>query len=370
MRTRLKHNKQKKQQKQNQKTKHRKKQTGGNFHLAKDRIRIYEGNEPELTEETNASDKKKNHKKNRPRTRKFKPMQCSPIVDGKTPVRGSCFTRETLEKIKTAYNENHPDDPISAETPEEVWIILKNRLRYCSTEDCWLGQIKDQEVRTKIDEYTFAPDQPPDWKGKGKEDQWLSNFDIFNVLKQYEVIYPAFKIIGPTPIDFDTRPKGSGTCVWEDLCTFQVADYVGKQTKLGVIFNLDKHNRGGSHWVSMFIDLDDQFIFYLDSAGDKIPKEINAFVKRVIKQGLAMSPPLKLHFYENCPTEHQYGESECGMYGLFFIITMLTGRAETKTFSDYNDKIDFFKVRRIPDSYVTKFRRRYFNVPLSFAKKK
>jgi hypothetical protein len=133
MRTQLDRKKQKKQlkQNQNQKTKHRRKQTGGNFHLAKDRIRIYEGNEPELSEEPgHKNENKKTHKKNRPRTRKFKPMQCSPIVDGKTPVRGSCFTRETLEKIKTAYNENHPDYPISAESPEEEWLIMKNRLYY------------------------------------------------------------------------------------------------------------------------------------------------------------------------------------------------------------------------------------------------
>jgi hypothetical protein len=347
------------------KTKQNKKQKGGNFHLAKDRIRIFEGNEPAAADPTRV---KKNGKTRK--SRKFKPMSCSPIVDGKTPVKGSCFTRETLEQIWTAYNASHPDDVITADTPEEVWIMLKSRLHNCSTEDCWLGLIKDDETRSKIDEYTFAPDQPPDWRGKGKEDQWLSNFDIFNVIKQYEVVYPAFKLIGPSPIDFDARPKGSSRCVWEELCDFQLSDYVGKYSKIGVVFNLDKHNKGGSHWVSMFIDLEDQFIFYLDSAGDKIPKEINAFVKRVIKQGLAMSPPLKLHFYENCPTEHQYGESECGMYGLFFIITMLTGKVDGKSFSDYNEKIDFFKVKRISDSYVTKFRRVYFNVPASFPKKK
>ena len=35
--------------------------------------------------------------------------------------------------------------------------------------------------------------------------------------------------------------------------------------KIGVIFNLDKHDQSGSHWVAMFIDLENKFFFYFDS---------------------------------------------------------------------------------------------------------
>jgi hypothetical protein len=363
-----------------------KRQHGGDFHLAKGSIRIYEGNEyadddvdvdvddtnkPKPSKRSKRSKHSKRSKRfKRPTSRKWKSMNCSPIVEGKTIVEGSCFTKDAIVQIKDAYNKNHPSNMISGDSPVQIWHQLKGKLQQCSREDCWLKEIQDVEVRRKLDEYTFAPDQPPDWMGKGKEAQWLSNFDIFNVLKQYEVIYPTFRILGPTPIDFDSPMSDTTSCVWDELCKFEVANYVGKHPKIGIVFNLDKHNKDGSHWVSMFIDLEDQFIFYLDSAGDKIPKEINVFAKRVIKQGLALSPPLKLHFYENCPTEHQYGESECGMYGLFFIIVMLTGKTDDKVFANYNEKIDFFKVRRISDTYVTRFRKRYFNIPVSFPGKK
>jgi len=86
---------------------------------------------------------------------------------------------------------------------------------------------------------------------------------------------------------------------------------------LGIVFNLDKHDDPGSHWVSMFVDLEDDFIFYLDSAGEEIQPEIKALAERIIEQGLAMPNKKKIHFYENYPVEHQMGNNECGMYALF-----------------------------------------------------
>lgn len=290
-------------------------------------------------------------------------MNCSPAVKNQTPVDGSCFTPEVLQQLKDTYNKHHVNNPINSTNPTEIWSELKQRLTTCSKEDCWLEEIMDPTVRKKLDDYVFAPDHPKDWIGK--PGAWLSNFDIFAVLKQYETVYPNFKIIGPTPIDFDAIPKDmDNQCVWEDLCNFSLKDQLAKNiTKIAVVFNLDKHNEDGSHWVSMFVDLDDQYIFYLDSAGEKVQPEIDKLVKRIMKQGLALSPKMHIHFYENCPVEHQMGENECGMYCLYFIITMLTGRTEDTVFTNYVDKIAFFKNKRIPDRYVNKFRKIYFNRP-------
>lgn len=293
--------------------------------------------------------------------RTFRNMKCSPMVKGKNAVAGSCFPPETLVLLKSSYNKYHPDHKIEATENVHIWQELKKRLSQCSKEDCWLNQIDDPAVRKKVDGITFAPDQPAEWKKKPSE--WLSNFDIMDVLRQYEQTYRKFHVIGPTPIDFDTRPKDmDGQCVWQELCDFHLDKYVKSgQTKLGVVFNLDKHDRGGSHWVSMFIDLDDKYAFYMDSAGDEIPKEIDAFFQRVVQQGLAMHPPVRIHFYENCPLEHQMGTTECGMYSLYFLITMLTGETEGKVFKNFMEKIRFFKDRRIPDKYIKRYRKIYFN---------
>ena len=305
--------------------------------------------------------KRKQTKKGVKKQKTLRKMNCSPMVKGKTAVQGSCFPPETLVLLKSSYNKYHPENKIHATDLTQIWHELKSKLSQCHSEDCWLGQIGDPNVRKRIDGLTFAPDQPADWKKK--PDEWLSNFDIMDVLRQYEQTYHNFHVIGPTPIDFDTRPKeADGKCVWQELCDFHLDKYFknGKK-KLGVVFNLDKHDRGGSHWVSMFIDLDDKYAFYMDSAGNEIPKEIDVFLKRVVQQGLAMHPPIHIHFYENCPMEHQMGTTECGMYSLYFLITMLTGETEGKVFKNYLEKIRFFKDKRIPDKFMKRYRRIYFN---------
>jgi hypothetical protein len=133
------------------------------------------------------------------------------------------------------------------------------------------------------------------------------------------------------------------------------------KTKLGIVFNLDKHGQGGSHWISMYVDLDDNYMFFMDSAGDPVPKQVDVLAKRIIKQGLELSPKKHIHYHENCPMEHQYSDNECGMYSLYFIITMLTNKTERKTFTNYVDKIAFFKKKRIPDTFIHKYRKKYFN---------
>jgi len=282
----------------------------------------------------------------------FHKMNCNPKTKGKTVLKDSCFPPETLVLIKNSYNKYHPQNQIQSTDLIQIWNELKEKMSTCNKEDCWLNQIHDIDVRKKIQIDSFAPTQPKEWKKNPNE--WLSNFDIINVLIQYEKTYKNFYLIGPTPIDFDTRPKElEGQCVWEELCKFHLDKLFndGKR-KIGIVFNLDKHNQSGSHWVSLFIDLDEKFAFYMDSAGNKIPKEIEELFKRIYSQGLEMHPPLKIKFYENSPIEHQMGNTECGMYTLYFIITMLTGETEGRKFNNVNEKIHFFKNKRIQDNYM------------------
>jgi hypothetical protein len=129
------------------------------------------------------------------------------------------------------------------------------------------------------------------------------------------------------------------------------------KTKFGFVFNLAKHGKPGIHWNSMFVDTDEKLIFFLDSAGDPAPKEVRALVKRIRKQA-----PFKFRFIQNAPVEHQYGSSECGMYALYFIITMLTGKTSGGAPLDCaKSKIKYFKKDRIPDKHVAELRDKYFN---------
>lgn len=295
------------------------------------------------------------------RRRTFKKMRCHPKVKGKTGVRDSCLTDDVLHKLKISFNKSHPNKQILESNPNKIWSELKKRIQTCDKEDCWLNMITDPVVRSKIDKLSFAPDHPESWNQNRSE--WLSNFDIAAVLKQYEDTYKNFKFIGPSPIDFDTRlPGENDQCVWKELCTFNVKNYLDSgKTKIGIVFNLDNHNQSGSHWVSMFVDLDDHYLFFMDSTGAKIPKEIDALAKRIIIQGSDLAPPISIDFHENHPMQHQYGNNECGMYSLYFIVTMLTNKAGRKTFKKYVDKIKFFKNKRITDKCMNQYRKKYFN---------
>ena len=136
--------------------------------------------------------KNKNNKTHRKKSNKtIKKMNCSPIVK-KTPVKHSCLPEDILLTIKREYNNNHPENPIKTNHFTEIWNELKNRLD-CKKEDCWLKEIRDTKLRKEIDEMIFAPDQPPEWKNN--PDEWLSNFDIIDVLKQYQKTYKNFTFI-------------------------------------------------------------------------------------------------------------------------------------------------------------------------------
>jgi hypothetical protein len=231
-----------------------------------------------------------------------------------------------LEKIKHAYNMGHgKEEQIVATDPLAILNNLRSRLVQCKKEDCWLREIKDPTLRKNLKDMVFAPDQPENWKKEPNE--WLSNYDILHVLRQYEKAYRNFKLIGPTPIDFDARPeKDSPQCVWQDLCGISLETlYKGGKRKIGVVFNLDKHDEPGSHWTSLFIDMDEAVIFYFDSAANRTPSEVKVLVERLKEQGKKMTPAIPFRYVENFPKMHQRSNTECGMYSLFFIITMLTG---------------------------------------------
>ncbi len=308
----------------------------------------------------NRGKNKHNNKKTIKRT--INAMVCSPGVEGNTTIQGSCFTDNVLLYLQQMYNKHHPLSQIKTTNIKALWDTLRIKLSQCNTEDCWLSEIDDVAVRSKIDAFMFAPDLPDTWKKSPNE--WLTNHDIFNVLTQYEAKFPMFKAFQPSPIDFDTKPNGDdGKCVSDELCNFDIEKYIKiNKTKFGIVYNLDKHNQGGSHWVSLYIDLDDKLCFFMDSAGHPPPPEITKFIKRIKTQTAELLQPIILKQYKNSPLAHQYGHSECGMYSLFFIITMLSNKREGKSFKTLKDKIGFFKNKRIPDKYIFNYRKQYFNI--------
>lgn len=283
--------------------------------------------------------------KNKIKTKKkFRKLNCSANKEKQF----TCYSKNSLEKIKKMWNKRHPDKEINTNDTREIWKQLKNNLKgVCSTERCWIKQkFMENNLDGEILNNTHAPYAPKSWKDNPNE--WLTSNDIEKVMKQYEVDYPNFIFIGPSPIDFDKKLM-FGVCVWNELCNLNIIKQLkdGKN-KIGIIFNTDPHNKSGSHWISLFIDIKRKFIFYFDSNGDKVPREIMYLIERIEKQGTEINIDFTTYFNRK---EHQYSNTECGMYSLYFLNKMITTNNSPKEFNS----------RRIPDKDVEELRKIYFN---------
>jgi len=262
----------------------------------------------------------------------------------------TCYTDEQLNKLKDLWNARYQDNQIKSNSSIEIWKFLKNNLSdKCDVESCWLRRkFVENDLENVLLNRVFAPYAPESWNHNINE--WLSSVDITKVMKQWETKYKCFSFIGPSPIDFDEQML-YGECVWDELCNFNLVDYIKKdKTKLGFIFNTDPHYKHGRHWISMFINIKKKYIYFFDSNGNTIPKQIKYLVKRIMKQGENIN--IHFNFFENAPFVHQKKDSECGMYSLYFIIELLRD----------NKTPEYFSSNRVSDNEMEQKRNQYFNI--------
>ena len=345
--------------------------------------------------------------KNFKNVKNFKKLNCSPYVKNKKALDHSCFTKDNLIKLKEVYNEhqikNGTNKLILETNSVDIWNSLYKKIPQCNQESCWLNQIPNKTLKNSIMNKVFAPKHPKSWINN--ENEWLSNIDILNVLQQYDMTYSTFKFIGPSPIDFNTTINGG--CICNKLCTFSIDSYIKQSiTDIGVIFNLDNHNGPGTHWVSLYIHIpntiepntiepntiepntiepntiepntiesntiepntininhhNEAFILYFDSTGQSIPSEINVLKNKIITQYGDINRNNTMHYFEN-KIEHQKKNTECGMYSMFMIITMLLKEHPiTKKHQTTKQLLNILiNSKRIPDNYVERYRKIYFN---------
>ena len=118
-------------------------------------------------------------------------------------------------------------------------------------------------------------------------------------------------------MDFDKLPDLG-------LKDINIKEYVKDGiTKFGIIFNLDEHWQGGSHWVAGYFDVKEGVVYYYDSYGiapeprvRKLMRKFATFSEREYKK--------KADAKHNI-NRHQFGNSECGMYSLNVILRLLEG---------------------------------------------
>lgn len=279
---------------------------------------------------------------------KEKDTKCAP---DKPFSSNSCIPLEILLEMAKAYNKEYPDNKINI--PKNGYIILyrslskkylvkqfKEKLKnLCNDQVCWTQQEfinrLSKDIKNELTNFTFRPTGP-----QGTF-EWLNTNHIDNVLKQYEKVDKEFIFLGAVPIDFDLLknnvPKNE-----EEMSLL-------KKSKIGIVFNLDKHNESGSHWVALYANLNKGLICYYDSYGIRPCFEIRVFMRRIASFCYNYKK-IKILDLQTNKTRHQYGNSECGVYSINFIIRMLTEE-------------DPEKIAKIPlpDGKVNLCRMEYFN---------
>lgn len=248
--------------------------------------------------------------------------QCNPSTLKTT--KTTCLPEDMLERLRAAWNERFPNHkiPASIKRKESLWMALRDRLsrQYeCASEYCAVQQLGNDSDKTTASRY-FRPKKPANWQKNPTE--WHDTMTIANVMEQYEDGYPEFEFIGPVPIDFDAKLPGQtnwSKCIVDELCQLNLKDMraQGKRS-IGIIFNLDPHDRPGSHWICAYIDLVKNAAYYYDSYGYEPPAEVKRLLRRCWDQGV------KQIFWNDI--RHQRRNTECGTYCMYVIISLLKGR--------------------------------------------
>jgi hypothetical protein len=247
------------------------------------------------------------------------------------------FDAEEIERLRQVYNKEHKrEEPIPKGSPEEVWAALTRRMQEnCSTgsAECILASLMNR------------PKAPKEWALDRSE--WLSSEDIDAVEKNYVQLFPDYEYLGALPIDFDLK-SDTGKCLISTLCSLNIKDLAAKgKHRIGVVMNTDPHDGPGQHWVAVFCDIRPELEFprmtYFDSYAYTPEPEIQKLMARWKEQWTDGSMQLTYN-----KLRHQYRDSECGMYCVYFHYACL---------------LEIPMEDRIPDDVMNGFRDMLFQMP-------
>lgn len=252
---------------------------------------------------------------------------CAP---GHSEKQGSCYSQTDLETIHNAVFDNRKNL-----TRTGMLEDLKSKFKStcANNEACWLDNIKVRKHFSKerlqhLDTKVFKP------KGTKGEDDWMSTIEIVDFFNQYNSIQPDFHFINCVPADYYVvYPRKFPSNIFNDY------------KKSAIVFNTDKMNEPGSHWIAVFFEVIDQEnldIDYFDSTGEEPFDEFYELLK------LSVFNKWTIHLYIN-QKQHQKGNNECGIYAMYYILERMKGRSR-----------EIITAQRIRDNDVHKLRKIFF----------
>jgi hypothetical protein len=220
-----------------------------------------------------------------------------------------------IERLRLVYNKKNPKNTIAENADiNKVWETLKKRFK----NEC------DGESGTCVLSGLLSASHNPLWQTD--PEHWMTSDDIENVEKEYGKIFANYYFVGTFPIDFDKtdgRVKKMRKCLISSLCSLRLSELAQQgKTQIGIVFNTDVDSGPGKHWIALFCDISPELehprITYFDSYAERPEKEIQVLMRRWKKEwdsGAHAKAKMQMT-YNN--TRHQYKDSECGMYCLYF----------------------------------------------------
>lgn len=248
----------------------------------------------------------------------------------------SCLTKRSLikfaKKLSKVTKKKIPIYRNLKKTYKLISKIIKNEYK-CNTEICWM-KIKKlfdglSNKEKKIYRKHYKPKLPTEVQENYKA--WLSNFDIDEVMEGLKLENSDFHYYSATPIDFHK-------CTVSDLCSIDIRKhYENDKKKIGIIFNTDKSDGPGQHWIAMYIDLlgvniDNEAIYYFDSYSSSIPQQVKDLIEKIKKQGEDINMDFVV---SNNNRSVQRNDFACGYYCMHFIEHMVAG----EEFEKYSGKL-------------------------------
>lgn len=253
---------------------------------------------------------------------------CAPDRIDRYRKTGSCLKPEEVHKVVAEHNRAAPAH--RRISTNQGFKALVRELRAKLPEECQGTEhclAKDPKMAKHV-RASFRPIKPDEWESNDRE--WLSTDDIAMVMKQYEGAHTDFEFVGVFPINF--AESYGRACVSPRICDVPALMdrlvYAGK-TQFGIVFNLDRHDQGGSHWVAMYGSMDPgrraYGIYYYDSVAVPPKKEFRNFMTQLQAHvHKHIRPQSERHFCKQFNKHRrQYKNTECGVFCMVFLINSI-----------------------------------------------
>jgi hypothetical protein len=266
-----------------------------------------------------------------------------------------CSTNDTVNAMKKHLQQKNIDTTTLTTSKDIVDSVRKDL--NCNTEECVLTnpQFVKDNIKSIVEE-SLDRIKP---KGPANSTKLLNNENIDNVLKKLTSRHNGFYHMNFQMIDFaGEKDSSDGWIVKKGQTIYPLPlgkinmsqEVVDKGFKtFGVVMNSDYRTGGGIHWFSLFCDFRTSpiTIEYFNSSGNKPVIQIQDWLIKTEEN--LNSAGHKAVIVVLSGLVHQYSETECGLYSIYYIWNRLNGIPALN-----------FQEKKVTDAMMYKFRLQCF----------